>query len=438
MPGMSPDPLARPLGRSERFYWLLDQHVCTNFVLVARLGPGLRREDLQAALARSWSRHPRLRCGIAVDASGTVQLEPDTAEPPPVEERSGPWRALADGELNAPFPVGSRPLLRCRWVPEDRGAAVVLTVAHGLLDAGSAARWLLELLADAVGCAPDAPYPAHAAPSDALYPARYRGWRAVLGLLRIIVMDAIPRRLGGQPRTLPSAPSWGTTREPRSLHIDLDAQRTGALVRRCRELGCTVQGALMAAQALALRAELPGDEPAPVGLAAAMDLRAQLEPPLEPGTLGNHVSVLPVTVKLEPGHDPRGLAVTLTTAVRAMMARGLGHLFWLVVPGARVLPPDARSLPRLDRMNRRAPHSTVVTNLGRLPDPPPALAAVLRELRFTMAPQQGSPLCTGVNTLDGALRADLCFDAAHVDETGRERIAERFEAALVELISGKA
>jgi hypothetical protein len=433
MPGMSSTALARPLGRIERFYWLLDQHVCTNFVLVARLEPGLEREDLQAALERSWARHPRLRCGIGVDPGGAVVLEPDTAGPPAVEQAPGPWRALADRELNAPFPVGSRPLLRCHWVPEDRGAAVVFTFAHGLLDGGSAATWLLELLADAAGAPPEAPYPSHPAPSDALYPAHCRGWRALLGLLGIILGVAIPRRLLGQPRPLPGAPPWGTPREPCTLQVDLDASRTSALVQRCRELGCTVQGALMAAQAIAMRAELPGDGPLPVGLAAAMDLRARLEPPLEPGTLGNHVSVLPVTVKLEPGQALGPLAASLSAELRGLMARGFGHLFWLLLPGARFLPPDARSLPRLDKMNRRAPHSTVVTNLGRLPDPPGALSGLLLELRFTMAPQQGSPLCTGVATVGGALRIDLCFDAAHVDSAGRARVARRVEEGLAAL-----
>ena len=58
---MSADPHARPLGRNERFYWLLDQQSCTNFVLVAQLGPELALEALTEALDRSWARHPRLR-----------------------------------------------------------------------------------------------------------------------------------------------------------------------------------------------------------------------------------------------------------------------------------------------------------------------------------------------------------------------------------------
>ncbi len=430
MPAMTTNPLARPLGRIERFYWLLDQHVCTNFVLVARLAPRLDRDTLQAALERSWARHPRLRCGVGV-VDGTVMLQPESAPPPELTTSDTPWRALADAELNRPFPPGSTPLLRGHWVTEPEGAALVLTFAHGLLDAGSAAAWLLELLADATGCELP-PFPAHPAPSDALYPARYRGWRGLLALLRVILKDGVRRRLLGQPRALPNAPPWGTPREPHTLHVDLDAQHAGTLLDRCRALGCTAQGALMAAQALALRAELDGDASEPVGVAAAMDLRARLEPPLEPGTLGNHVSLLPVTVPVAPNQEPGVLAVHLSAELRAMMARGFGHLFWRVLPPPWMLPPDARSFPRLDAMNRRAPPSTVVTNLGRLPDPSPAVAEALRDLRFTMAPQQGSPLCTGVSSLMGALRVDLCFDAAHLDEDGRRRVAQRFEAALRE------
>ncbi len=63
MASMSADPHARPLGRIERFYWLLDQHACTNFVLAAQLGPGLPRQDRLGGgdRLRFASRHVRAR-----------------------------------------------------------------------------------------------------------------------------------------------------------------------------------------------------------------------------------------------------------------------------------------------------------------------------------------------------------------------------------------
>ncbi len=430
MAGMIPDPLARPLGRIERFYWLLDQHSCTNFVLTAELDSGLTRRDLEGALERSWARHPRLRCRIAVDASGTVVLEPETAGPPGITEVEGPWRPIADAQLLARFPAGSHPLIRCHWVPSAAGPAAVFTFAHGLLDAGSAAAWLMELLADACGDGTAAPFPAHPAASDALYPARYRGPRGLLALLPVIAMDGVGKRFVGDPPPLPGAPPWETPRRTTTLQLDLNPQASTALLQRCRELGCTMQGALMAAQATALRAEHETDGPLPVGMAAALDLRPWLEPPLEPGTLGNHVSLLPVTVKVDPSAPAAPLAVELTRQLRAKLARGTGHLFWNLIPPDWFFPPDERSFPRLEAIGRAGPPATVVTNLGRLPDPPSALADQLRALRFTMAPQQGSPLCTGVATLGGALRIDLCFDGAHLSEERRARIVQRFAEAL--------
>jgi hypothetical protein len=434
MAAMSADPQARPLGRIERFYWLLDQQSCTNFVLVARLGPELTREALSAALARSWARHPRLRSRVVVDDAGEVVFEPEAGGPPEITEHPGPWRALADDQLLAQFPAGSHPLIRIHWCPAPDGATAVLTFAHGVLDGGAASAWLMELLADGCGHPPSAPFPDETCPSDDRYPARYRGLWLLWSLLRLVVRDGLARRLQGTPRSLPGAPPWGTPRQPTTTHIDLDPQRSSALLQRCREAGCTVQGALMAAQLAALREELPGGDPEPLAVAAALDLRPWLEPPLEPGTLGNHVSLLPVTVRREPDTTLMPLAADLSTQLQGMIARGFGHLFWRILPGPWFFPADARGLTRMASIGRAAPPSTVVTNLGRLHDPPPALASTLRALRFTMAPQEGSPLCTGVATLSEALRMDLCFDAAHLDEGRRTRIVERFEGALEALI----
>jgi hypothetical protein len=434
MVDMMTDPLARPLGRIERFYWLLDQRSCTNFVLSAELEPGLEPADLELALQRSWARHPRLRCRIAVDQAGTVVLEPEAAGPPRIAVVPGPWRAVADAQLLAQFPAGSHPLIRCHWVEQQPGAVAIFTFEHGLLDAGAAAAWLMELLADAAGQPPAQPLPAHPAPSDARYPPGARGLRGLLNLLRIIVMDGLGRRLVGIPTALPGAPPWDSPRRPTTHPLDLDPRASAALLRRCRGLGCTVQGALMAAQAMALRAELPGDGPAPIGLAAAMDLRPWLAPPLAPGTLGNHVSLLPITIRVSSDSRAPILATALSRQLRRKIDRCMGHLFWKLLPPPWLLPPDQRGLDRLEALGRAAPPSTVVTNLGRLPDPPPALAGTLRALRFTMAPQQGSPLCTGVVTVNGALRLDLCFDAAHLDGERRARVAARMARTLEALV----
>jgi hypothetical protein len=430
MAGMSADPHARPLGRIERFYWLMDQQSCTNFVLTAELGPELALDALTEALARSWARHPRLRSRVVVDGAGSVRFETDAGGPPAIREHAGPWRSLADAQLLARFPAGSHPLIRVHWCAGERGANAVFTFAHGVLDGGAASAWLLELLADACGHPPTAPFPGEPCPSDERYPARLRGLRLLWSILALVLRDGLPRRLQGTPRALPGAAPWGTPRRPTTTHLDLDPQRSAALIQRCREAGCTVQGALMAAQLAALRAELPGDGAEPLAVAAALDLRPWLEPPLEPGTLGNHVSLLPVTVRMAPEAALAPVAAGISAQLRGMIARGFGHLFWRILPGPWFFPADARGLKRMASIGRAAPPSTVVTNLGRLPDPPPGLAQALHALRFTMAPQEGSPLCTGVATMNGALRMDLCFDAAHLDQERRKRIAERIASAI--------
>lgn len=415
----------RPLGVIERFYWLYDQHACTNFVLVAELDAGLGRAALEEAVAQSWARHPRLRCRIAVIGRRAV-LEPETAPAPPVLVGEEPWQRRVEAELACPFAVGAAPLVRVAWCD----GAAVFTFHHGLLDARSAAWWLGEVLALAAGGEPGAPFPEEPRPAEDLFPGYLRGLAGLGRLPAVIAAGGRAERAAGRAGALPGAPPRGTPRRPALAWVDLDPERSGALVRRVREAGATVQGALVAAQLAALRAEIPTDGPLGSCAISAVDLRPHLEPVLAPRTLGMFISVLAGWHAVSPEPDLPHLAREATTTVRAAIAGGRAHLFWRALPPAWCLPADARGAARLGWLARHSARASVVSNLGALPDLPPVAAEAVRALRFAMAPQEGGPLCSAAVTSQGALRLGLCFDAAHLDPAARERVARRLEAGL--------
>ena len=417
--------LARPLGIIERFYWLYDQQVTTNFVLIAELGRGPDRAALQEALARAWVRHPLLRCRIAVERGRVVRI-PDAAPVPEVVEVSGSWSACADAELDRPFPRGSAPLVRAAWL----GGAAVFTFHHGLLDARSAAWWLGEVLAGACGCPPATPLPREDRPAERLYPRRWAGLAGLLRLPAVLWPSTLEHYRAGAPATLPAAPPRGTPRRTHSVHLDLDPEQTAALRARARRGGFTVQAALAAAQLAALRGEHLGDADLALCVAHAVDLRPHLDPPLAAGTLGLCVSLLAGVHRVPLHPDLDALAREAGASLKRLLARGQAHLFWRALPPAWLLPPDARGAARLGFLARQAPPAAVVTNLGALPDLPAPAAEAVRAIRFLMAPQDGSPLCTAAAGLHGALRLGLCFDGAHLDPGAQARTAARFASAL--------
>ncbi len=429
--------LARPLGRIERFYWLYDQHACTNFVLAAVLDDSVTRGAVRAALGRLWERHPLLRCAIAVDERAQPVLQPDAGPAPelPRAPMGTRWQDLAALELLRAFAPQSHPLLRFAWVPATAGVALVATFNHGLLDARAAGALLCELLADAVGCPPTGEPAPDAAPCERHYPARHRGPLALLRFFWVSFLDGIERLRVGTPLGLPDAPPLGTPRDLLALVLALDEQQTRALVQRCREQDCTVQGALCAAQLLALRSIFPQDGTVPSSTSTAADLRPLLEPPLPAETLGVHVSLIPTYHRVDNHTAPWRLAREVVQGVKRKLARGHGQLFWLAIPPATLLPPDARGAGRLARLARHAPVSTVVTNLGRLPPLPARSRDAVRSLHFLMAPQEGAALCTGALSLHGALRLVLVFDRSHLDEQRAHQVAARFRQVLEGLIA---
>jgi hypothetical protein len=210
-----------------------------NFAVTAHLRGPLTLDRLRDALERLRRRHPLLAARIARDEVGAFMT---TEGVPPIPVRVVPrqhaddWVREVERAIAQPSNYAAGPLFRVVWVHGGLRSELILVCDHSGGDgrAGLAAlRDLLALLADPqLDLAPLAPPP-----------------------LREVVSPATQALVEAAFRPEPPAAvsDGGWVVGPLSPHplrvlpISLDSARTGALIRRCRSEGVTVQAALCAA-----------------------------------------------------------------------------------------------------------------------------------------------------------------------------------------------
>lgn len=440
---MDSSTLLRPLSGAERFYWLLDRVACTNFVILAAVDGPVSPAALGQALDQARARHPLLGATVRVDGilARFVQLPEAPLLPTVREGDEEAWLATGAAELDHPFPPGTHPLVRVALLRDEAVDRLVFTFNHGISDARSAALLVEEVLrylpAPGGSGAPSSllPLPLHP-PQEALYPLAFRGWRARLRAMVLNLVDVVgflrvgARLLPGVDRT-----RW-LPRRVRTFHFHLPEEQTTALVERCRQERTTVQGALCAAQALAIREELPGEGVLGVVVGSAVDMRAHLVPPLAPENLGMYASFVPSGFRVARDTPFWDLAREARGRLERRLAVGGPFLVWSTFPGPWLIPPDETGARRLLGSVLAAPPSSFVTNLGRLPGPEGDPGPGVRDLRFLMAPQPGSVLCTSVLSFRGALRIASSCNLSVMDADRGRVLAERVVSLLQAAFAG--
>jgi hypothetical protein len=144
------DALVRPLGAFERMYHRCQQQHTMHFCMVAELAEDVEPSALEAALLAVQHRHPLLN--VHVEDHPHTRLgfyRPASVPPIPVTvARTGrSWCDVVAEELTRPFDTSRAPMIRVvllRSQPHTP-AAIVLTVAHVIVDGLSAAYILRDL-----------------------------------------------------------------------------------------------------------------------------------------------------------------------------------------------------------------------------------------------------------------------------------------------------
>lgn len=425
---------ARPLDAGEKFFWMLDQVSCMNFVVFAELECQLQPAALQTSLAELQRRHPLLNCGIRVRDDGQVAFY--RASPAPIGLSvagigADNWQEPLQAQLAQPFGADEHPLARALYLPRSDapGSIVGLVYHHAIADGRSGTALLRELLQQILGSgngdaeAHDEPPPMHE-----LFPPQFDWQRHPDKAMAIYGDMKLDIKRYGKPADLPWLQQQHSERQPRFCRIEFDPQQTAMLLQQCREHGTTLHGALGAAQLLAKRTLLAGDGAQTLTLSHPADMRPYLAQSVPDDGLGLYITMLSSSYQVAGDSDFWQLARQVVGDIRQQLQRGDGHLLYTLLRTQQV-PPDAAGLAGFGQQMLASPKGSMISNIGRVADVGADLP--VSSISFALCPMPYQALFTAASSYGGKLILNINYDAAKLAPDVATRLAQQIRAELL-------
>lgn len=432
---------ARTLDAGEKFFWMLDQVSCMNFVVFAELECQLPPATLQAALGELQRRHPLLNCGIRVRDAGHVAFY--RTEPTPIRLSVQPvaadsWQEPLQAQLAQPFAAEEHPLARALYLPRSDapGSIVGLVYHHAIADGRSGTALLREWLQQALtGVGSAEPAHAEPPPMHELFPPQFDWQRhpdkaaAIYGDMKLDI------KRYGKPADLPWLQQQHSGRQPRFCRIELSPQQTSALLQQCRAHDTTLHGALGAAQLLAKRTLLADDGAQTLTLSHPADMRPYLAQSVPDDGLGLYITMLSSSYQVAGDSDFWQLAQQVVGDIRKQLQRGDGHLLYTLLRTQQV-PPDAAGLAGFGQQMLASPKGSMISNIGRVADVGTDLP--VSSISFALCPMPYQALFTAASSYGGKLILNINYDAAKLAPGVATRLAQQIRAELLARIEHRS
>jgi hypothetical protein len=363
--------VVRPLSPIERWFWIADQTSPLNVIARVRLTGHIPDGVLEQAAADLAAEHPLLRVAIRANADGTRPAFTRTSQSIPVGTVHGgnaDWERYVDEhELRTAVDWRYGPLIRivdvvCDAPQEEHD--LVLTVPHVIADGTTALTLLQRLVEHAAGNGNAVGSRPVIGAAEDLLPARYRGPRSIARLAVSGLAEGLAAALARPRRLTPESLVDPTRRRTRLVRRMLTSTQVDLLLRRCREEGVTVHGALAAAMAMALGPTAARSASGRISIGSPIDFRSELDPPVSADEAGSYVNTVPSIVRFGGGGDLWSIARQINRSLgrRRRSGRHL-TLLW----GLRfICPPSlAKSSKAFGFVERIGPLNVAISNIGR-------------------------------------------------------------------------
>jgi len=422
----------RALGPTENIYYLLDKLYCLNFVVYAEIDGPFDTERLTGALRAVQAEHPLLRARLAL-VGGRAWFKPVTPDAHPIPVVSGglrDWRARIEAQLERPF-VDQAPLARFMCFSSGlRKSVAAMVFHHSIADGRSGADVLIEVLRRAGG--EDMPLnPRPAQPSaQALDLIKLEGrFGASIRTLGYWLQQGksalkLARQLPGFDMAV------RPERRIRVVPFMLPKAKVRALLAACRAHGVTMQGALGAAQLLAINDEFGSAQSRNLALNSLADLRGALGGNLTQQDLGLYIATVATVHAIPAEPDFWRLAADVRTQLKAVLDSGDANLVHTVHREGALYPPNQIGARMVQGIVSMGPPSSMLTNVGRFEPLTLAHGAKLRALAFLVSPPAQHPICVTVSSLGESMHLNLLYDQCKIDATQARRMAGAMAARL--------
>ncbi|MBF6334415.1 hypothetical protein IU450_00800 [Nocardia abscessus] len=366
--------------------------------------PALRRVLGELAAA-----HPLLRSRQVVNSEGVRCFRRDDSYLPRLAIAEGGEPEYA-ALVNTPQDWNDGLFHACLLREGDRDR-IVLVLHHGIADGRSAFALLAELWARYTAQVTNSPAP-QTEPDQSLPEAmdtrlaRIVSDAEVEALLDLIRAGAAMMSPELAPRHLPQFGDGVGAYPPGRLTLDrieLDSAETAAVIAAARTHGLSVNSLLGGAAFAAFRTQLaPAAGALPMVCGHAVDVRADLVPPLPANTVLNCVSGVGTFALVEAGADPIALARTVAAGMRASVDRK--EALGMMLAAQRATDPATAAL-------MSAQNTFAISNIGRVPahSTPPGVR-IIRDDIFAMS--AGMPPKLTVFTVGGRMTIQVEYDTA--------------------------
>lgn len=346
----APAPVAaasRKLAGLEYAMRLTDNVTPFNVVAVLQITGDLPVTKLRAALDEWQRRHPLLRARIVPDGkSYSFHFDVQGPIPLDVSPPSGAdgWIAAAQDELHTRFELTAGPLVRCRYLPGESGADLIITVHHTIIDAASATHVFGELLSLCAGpstglgagqTAGDASETAQEGqqPAAALFPREFTGLRFVRAAAAFMgrqMADEITFQWRSRGVRKPPIAATGRCC---ILPIRFSPALTASLIQASRRQRVTLNAILSAGLMAAVQRRLYPSKRAPLRHIIFADLRPRLRTPVPDSVLGCLLTMFRFTVNVERDGGFWPLARDIQQSTQRAAQSGERYLSYAMSPG---------------------------------------------------------------------------------------------------------
>lgn len=288
-------------------------------------------ETVQQALNQLQKRHPLLQMEITRQQGELSFVAVPDCPPLPLTVVDGAetdaWRMVVQEAINTQVPHQA-PLLHFHYLQlADDKVDLIVVFHHAMMDAFSGINLLEEmlLLLNGQGEALDAELP-FLQPCETYFPQALQGVRRLPKLARFMTAqmgDEFSYRVQSRNGRIPPIHQSATCIP---LVRRLSVAETRALSRAVREHDVTINGALSAAQLLAVHKYLYDNQALPLRTMIFANLRPYLQPPIPKENLGCYITPTRQTVAMPAHPNFWQIAQTIQQNLTNTMRRGDGFL----------------------------------------------------------------------------------------------------------------
>lgn len=435
--------MLRYLDPAEHYFWILDQVSSMNFVVIAELSQTLSPAKLEHALLQlqhQLSDPAILNLQVQSDASGRLFFE--SHQTPIILEHVVSNQTAPEAftsVLAERFQLG-QPLVRAFYWQHADQCGVALLFNHAIADGKTGIQILRDWLrlhfeiqqeitesVQPVRETLKANAPLHQLlptyfnplDSDALSVAPEQALANLLEQKKNNI-----RRFGKPEPLIFMKAETEASSQPSCIALDFSSTDTEQLQHACKARQCSVHGALMSAQLMAL-STLMGAEHQTHCLTSPVDLRRFFQD--QSHQLGMYTALLSASYRIEPQTEFWSLAQQATQEIQQQLKRGdANHFYHLTGTEQLAFLPEVMTAFKAQIL-KTAPQS-LISNIGVLPD---MAFDPVQQLSFALCPMPFQPIFTAVTCYKGRLRLNITYDKAVLSDEIARTLAARIKASLL-------